>query len=283
MRDASRSMSIKRYVAEVYPKDEGEIEEGLRRTAEWLGKLPNGGGSGTEGGSPERHEAVEIQVRSEPVGGDATEPFEPMSVRRYNAEVYPHDDNQAFLRLNTMSGRLHDLIERIDTNTFVRSFHDHDYAPIEASGGRLRAPIDGELIPLSQVPDEAFASGACGVGVGIRPRGNMLVAPCGCRVTAQLPSKNAIGLVTAEGVELLISIGRCAQDYRGTAFRQLAWQNDTVVQGAGLIAWDQLALSREGYDDTVSFIITNPQEFAGIQVVESGRVTSGQAMITVEM
>lgn len=274
-----RPMSIKRYVAEVYPKSTAEVEDGIRASAAWLGKLPNGGGSAARDARPERR-PMEVEVRAEPLAAD---PSEPMSIRRYIAEVLPKDDNQAFLRLNTMGGRLHDLIERIDTNTFLRSFHDHDYTPIEPSGGSLLAPIDGDLIPLSQVPDEAFASGACGVGAGIKPRGNMLVAPCGCRITAQIPTRNAVGLVTAEGVELLISVGSSAQDYRGGAFRQLAWQNDTVVGGAPLIAWDQLALSREGYDDTVSFIITNPQEFAGIRVVEGGRVVAGQTMITVEM
>lgn len=279
MSDTSQPMSIKRYVAEVYPKDEDEIEDGLRKSAEWLGKLPRGGRSRSKK-DDKRPKAVEVQVRGEAVGQGSSEP---MSIKRYNAEVYPLDHNQAFLRLNTMSGRLHDLIERIDVNTFVRSFHDHDYAPIEASGGSLLAPIDGDLIPLSDVPDEAFASGACGVGVGIHPRGNLLVAPCGCRITAQIPSKNAIGLVAAEGMEILISVGPCAQDYRGSAFRQLAWQNDTLAQGAPLIAWDELSLSREGYDPTVSFIITNPQEFKGIQVVEGGRAVAGQPMITVEL
>lgn len=207
----------------------------------------------------------------------------PMSIKRYTAEVLPKDDNQAFLRLNTMSDRLRDLIERIDANTFTRSFHDHEYAPIEPSGGDLLAPVDGDLIPLSEVQDEAFASGACGIGVGIRPRGNLLVAPCGCRITAQIPSKNAIGLVTAEGVEVLICVGSSAQEYRGSAFRQLAWQNDTVAQGAALLAWDELALSREGYDPTVSFIITNPQEFKGVRVSEGGRAAAGQVIITVEL
>lgn len=282
MADADRPMSIKRYVAEVYPKDADQIEDGLRQSAEWLGALPNRGGSlvRDEEGKVGR---MQVEVRSQPVSAVGTPTDEPMSIRRYNAEVYPANSNTSFLRLNTMGERLRGLIARIDTNTFERSFRDHDYAPIEPSGGVLRAPVEGDLIPLSEVPDGAFASGACGVGVGIRPHGNLLVAPCGCRVTAQLPSRNAVGLVTAEGIELLISVGACAQDYRGWAFRQLAWQNDTVVAGAPLMAWNELELSREGYDTTVSFIITNPQEFAGLQVVEGGRVATGQAMVTVEL
>lgn len=278
----SRPMDIRRYVAEVYPKDEAEIEDGIRRSAEWLGTLPNRGGSvvpDNEKGS----RRVQVEVRSETVDGGDAAASEPMSIRRYNAEVYPANSNASFLRLNTMGERLRGLIARIDANTYERSFHDHDYAPIEPSGGTLGAPVEGDLIPLAEVPDEAFASGACGVGVGVRPRGNLLVAPCGCRVTAQLPSRNAIGLVTAEGIELLISVGACAQDYRGRAFRQLAWQNDTVAAGAPLIAWNPLELSCERYDATVSCIVTNPQEFRGIRVAEGGRIAAGEPMVTVEL
>lgn len=279
MADAGRPMSIKRYVAEVYPKDDREIEDGIRKSVAWLGTLPRRGGSDVPE-PPRTPTTLEVEVRSEPVGATTEAP---MSIRRYNAEVYPPDSGTSFLRLNTMSDRLRGLIARIDVNTYERSFNDHDYAPIEPSGGILRSPIDGDLIPLSEVPDESFASGACGVGVGIRPRGNLLVAPCGCRITAQIPSRNAIGLVTAEGVELLVSVGSSAQDYRGHAFRQLAWQNDTVAAGAPLIAWNELEIARDGYDTTISLIVINPQEFGGIQVPEDGRVASSQPLFTVEL
>lgn len=278
MPEPSQPMSIKRYVAEVYPKDEREIEDGIRTSVAWLG-APSRGDT-VQAGTTSSPRAVRVEVRSSP---DDARADEPMSIRRYNAEVYPPDSDTSFLRLNTMSERLHGLIARIDANTFERSFHDHDYAPIEPSGGILRAPVDGDLMPLSEVPDEPFSSGACGVGVGIHPRGNLLVAPCGCRITAQIPSKNAIGLVTAEGIELLVSIGSSAQDYRGSAFRQLAWQNDTVTAGAPLIAWNELAIARDGYEPTISFIVINPQEFRGIRVLERGRVTPGQPLLTVEL
>ena len=201
----------------------------------------------------------------------------PMSSKRYLAHVYPKTRNQEYLQLHTMAGRIRDLLARIDTNAHDRSFDDHDYVDIATSAevaGKVFAPVDGVAQPVTS------ANGV--VSVRIRPRAGLVVAPCNARVTAQIPSKNAIGLLTAEGAELVITVGDTAHTYCGNAFRQLVWQNDTIAAGAPMIAWDRSKLAAQGYDDTVTVTLTNPGEFHGGTLCQPGRTTTDDLLLQVK-
>ncbi len=201
----------------------------------------------------------------------------PMSTKRYLAHVYPKSQNQEYLQLHTMAGRVRDLLARIDANAHDRSFDDHDYVDIATSSelaGKVFSPIDGTAQPV------AGCDGV--VSVRIRPRSGLLVAPCNARVTAQIPSKNAIGLLTAEGAELVITVGDAAHNYVGNAFRQLVWQNDTIAAGAPMIAWDRGKLAAERYDDAVTVTLTNPEEFHGVRLCEAGRTSAGDLLMQVK-
>lgn len=199
----------------------------------------------------------------------------PMSAQRYLEHVYPKSRNQQFLQLHAMAERVRDLVARNDFNAYKRSIDDHDYVDIATSAelaGKVFCPIDGVAWAVPGADPRA-------ISIAITPRSGLLIAPCNSRVTGQIPSKNMIGLLTAEGGELLITVGKAPHLYRGSAFRQLVWQNDTIAGGTPMIAWDRSKLQREGYDDTVIVTLTNPQEFMGVRPCAAGRMSRGDLLM----
>ena len=182
-----------------------------------------------------------------------------------------------------MRDKTHDLVARIDAHQKDRSFHDHDYVdllvPLEERG-RLYAPVAGEVLPLSRAESAAFASGQSGRGVVIVPSGNTLYAPAACRVTAQLPSCNAVGLLTQDGMELLLIAGAGAERYHGRGLRPHVWQNDSAYRGTPLISWDPLLVSRKEVGQ-VLLVITNSADMSRIDLVESGSVQVGDQIASI--
>ena len=81
-------------------------------------------------------------------------------------------------------------------------------------------PIDGKIIPLTEVPDQVFAQGMMGQGFAIAPTGNTVYSPIDGKILSIFPTKHAIGLVTDTGVEILIHVGVDTVKLKGQGFEQ---------------------------------------------------------------
>ena len=140
---------------------------------------------------------------------------------------------------------------------------------------RLTSPVEGELIPLSEVKDAVFASGAMGRGAAVRNPMGEVRAPFDGEITVFFETKHAIGLKSTDGVELLIHVGMDTVKLNGEHFEAHAAQGDKVKKGQLLLSFDPAAILEAGYDTTTPVVVTNAAEFADITVeLGGGSVTS---------
>lgn len=130
------------------------------------------------------------------------------------------------------------------------------------------APVTGNVIPVNQVKDEAFASEAMGKGVGIEPENGKVYAPFDGNVDAVFPTGHLVGLSDGNGAEVLIHIGVDTVKLEGKGFKTYVSQGDKVKKGDLLVEFDVELLKKEGYDATVMFITTDTSK--DVQVL-SGR------------
>ncbi|PWZ78700.1 PTS glucose transporter subunit IICBA [Staphylococcus pseudintermedius] len=142
------------------------------------------------------------------------------------------------------------------------------------------APCDGEVIPLSEVPDQVFSGGMMGDGVGFIPRQSEIVAPFHGKVKALFPTKHAIGIESTDGVELLIHIGIDTVKLNGEGFESFVKVGDEVAEGQLLMKVDLEYLQQHAPSIVTPMIVTNLGE-RQIEVEDVKKVEKGQRVFTV--
>ncbi|WP_455442302.1 PTS system trehalose-specific EIIBC component [Streptococcus parasanguinis] len=126
---------------------------------------------------------------------------------------------------------------------------------------QLVSPLAGQVKPLSQATDPVFSSGVMGQGVVIEPSQGELVSPVNGTVTVLFPTKHAVGIVSEEGVELLMHIGMDTVSLDGKGFEAHVTQGDKVVVGQQLISFDMEVIKEAGLVTETPVIITNQDDF----------------------
>lgn len=124
----------------------------------------------------------------------------------------------------------------------------------------LSAPVTGNVIPVNQVKDEAFASEAMGKGVGIQPENGKVYAPFDGSIDAVFPTGHLVGMSDVNGTQILIHIGIDTVKLEGRGFELKVAQGDKVKKGDLLVEFDKKLLEKEGYDSTVMFIVSDPTQ-----------------------
>ncbi|HAR6521649.1 TPA: PTS transporter subunit EIIC [Staphylococcus pseudintermedius] len=142
------------------------------------------------------------------------------------------------------------------------------------------APCDGEVIPLSEVPDQVFSGGMMGDGVGFIPRQSEIVAPFHGKVKALFPTKHAMGIESTDGVELLIHIGIDTVKLNGEGFESFVKVGDEVAEGQLLMKVDLEYLQQHAPSIVTPMIVTNLGE-RQIEVEDVKEVEKGQRVFTV--
>jgi len=153
-------------------------------------------------------------------------------------------------------------------------------APAAANDVPVVSPLDGTVVPLSDVPDAAFADGSLGQGVAIRPRSGAVYAPFDGTVVAAFPTGHAFGLRHVDGAELLIHIGIDTVKLGGQHFSTKVTAGQQVTAGDLLVEFDGDAIERAGYDLTTPVIITNPDLYPAIDAAASGPIAHGDPLFT---
>lgn len=142
---------------------------------------------------------------------------------------------------------------------------------------RLTSPVAGELIPLSAVKDMVFSTGAMGRGAAVRNPQGKVVAPFDGEITVFFETKHAIGLKSADGIEVLIHVGMDTVKLNGAHFTAQAAQGDKVKKGQVLLTFDPAAIRAAGYDTTTPVVVTNAAEFGDITVEYGGQSITSKA------
>lgn len=143
----------------------------------------------------------------------------------------------------------------------------------------LSACLNGTVVPLAEVKDEAFASGALGDGIAIEPTDGELVAPADGEISSTFETHHAVGMTTTDGAELLMHIGIDTVKLGGKHFTYLVNEGDKVKKGQPLIRFELEAIKAEGYPVTTPLIVCNTDDYAAVAAKASGAVKQGDALL----
>ena len=143
----------------------------------------------------------------------------------------------------------------------------------------LSACLNGTVVPLADVKDEAFASGVLGDGIAIEPTDGELVAPADGEISSTFETHHAVGMTTADGAELLMHIGIDTVKLGGKHFTYLVNEGDKVKKGQPLIRFELEAIKAEGYPVSTPLIVCNTDDFAAVAAKASGTVKQGDALL----
>lgn len=166
---------------------------------------------------------------------------------------------------------------------FERKADGDDAGPApEVPANTVGAPAEGTVIPLEEIPDETFASGVLGTGVGIQPVKGIVTAPFSGTVTQVAETGHALGLVSADGLELLIHMGVDTVEMQGKGFTPKVKEGDSIRTGQVLLAFDKQAIAAAGHPDVVVVMLTNADSYGRVACAPAGAVAPGAQIIHVE-
>lgn len=144
----------------------------------------------------------------------------------------------------------------------------------------IASPLTGRAMPLSEAPDEVFASGAMGKGIAIEPTEGVVKAPANATVVTIFPTGHAIGLVTENGAEILIHVGLDTVNLDGRGFEKLVASGDKVEAGQELVRFDIDLIKAAGYQTVTPIIVTNSPDYADILVTAETNIQQGDYLFT---
>ncbi|MEQ7019153.1 glucose PTS transporter subunit IIA [Enterococcus avium] len=133
-------------------------------------------------------------------------------------------------------------------------------AQAKKTNGKVYSPIEGEIIPISEVDDQGFASKMMGEGFAVLPSDGTIKAPISGIVKMIAPTKHAIGIVADDGMELLLHLGIDTVDLNGEPFTLTIKEGETLQQGQVIGTIDLNQIEVKGKDATVMVIITDSKE-----------------------
>ena len=179
-------------------------------------------------------------------------------------------------KVAVIKAKLEDYLESAPQNPVVAP------SPAAAPAAKdtvLSACLNGTVVPLADVKDEAFASGVLGNGIAIEPADGELVAPADGEISSTFETHHAVGMTTADGAELLMHIGIDTVKLGGKHFTYLVNEGDKVKKGQPLIRFELEAIKAEGYPVTTPVIVCNTDDYAAVEAKASGTVKQGDALL----
>jgi len=147
-------------------------------------------------------------------------------------------------------------------------------ATSERADEKLRSPIVGEVVALSEVNDPVFSSGVMGQGIAVEPSKGVVYAPADAEIAIAFPTGHAYGLKTDNGAEILIHVGIDTVSLNGEGFEAKVSQGDRVRAGDIIGTFDSEVIAANGLDDTTMVIITNTMDYAEVTPIATGSVTN---------
>lgn len=145
---------------------------------------------------------------------------------------------------------------------------------------QVLAPVNGRVIPLSEVKDEAFAGGVLGSGAAIIPENGNICAPCSGTISAMYPTGHAVGIQSGAGAEILIHIGMDTVSMNGDGFEIKVKEGQAVRAGDLLVCADLEKIQAAGLDITTPVIVTNTEDYLEIRQEASGTVRRGDTLLS---
>ena len=135
---------------------------------------------------------------------------------------------------------------------------------VRCTAGELLQPCKGKVIAREEIPDDTFAMGILGDGIGVVPEDGVVLAPFDGTVTSVFDTKHAITL-EKNGMEVLIHIGVNTVNMQGEGFTAFVEEGAEVKAGQRLLGFDRDAIAKAGYNDTVVMLLTNSDDLEGVE------------------
>ncbi|AEB07540.1 PTS system IIA component, Glc family [Coriobacterium glomerans PW2] len=145
----------------------------------------------------------------------------------------------------------------------------------------LYAPVSGRVATMAEVPDPVFSGEVLGAGCAVWPDGDVIYAPASGKVSVTMG--HAVGLITDDGIELLVHIGVDTVNLQGKGFTGFVKQGDAVSAGQALIRFDSDVIKEAGYEDCVVLAVSNTAEFADVAMIAQAgsTVSAGDAVVKI--
>ena len=155
-----------------------------------------------------------------------------------------------------------------------------DIPSIECKPGTVYAPVSGTVIPSEEIPDETFAAGVLGRGVGINPDTGIVVAPFDGEISSVTDTHHAVGVTSPDGIELLIHVGVDTVAMNGDGFECLVQEGQQVKAGDKLILFDREKIAAANHPDCVVVLVTNADDYENL-AIQTGSCKMLSSVITV--
>ena len=146
----------------------------------------------------------------------------------------------------------------------------------------IKSPISGKVIELEKVDDPVFSSGAMGKGIAIEPMDNKVYAPFNGTIEFIAETKHAIGLLSEDGVEVLIHVGMDTVKMQGRGFNVKTSVNSKIKAGDLLLEFDRNAIEKEGYSLITPVVITNADNYEDKALCINEEVKNGRTIINLK-
>lgn len=147
----------------------------------------------------------------------------------------------------------------------------------------VRAPVSGKLVALSETKDPVFSTGAMGQGFAIEPSDDAIVSPFDGKITVIAETKHAIGMTTAEGLEVLLHLGIDTVELGGKPFEVFAKVGDKVKKGQKLASMNRKDIQDKGLLTTVMVVVTNSNDKIETLEIEGKSCAVGDVIGTLKL
>lgn len=145
----------------------------------------------------------------------------------------------------------------------------------------IYAPLTGNVIALEQIPDDTFASGVLGNGVGIEPEIGEVVAPFDGTIATLTDTKHAIGLMGPNEMEMLIHVGIDTVNMKGEGFEVYVSEGDEVKAGQRLMTFSIDKIKESGYSTTTAVLLNNSDDYEEFKVIKTGAIEKSEPVMTI--
>ena len=147
----------------------------------------------------------------------------------------------------------------------------------------VHSVADGEVINIEDVKDPVFSQKMMGDGFAVEPENGHIVSPVAGKVTSVFPTKHALGLVTDNGLEVLVHIGLDTVSLEGKPFEVKVTEGQTVAAGDLLVEADLDAIRAAGRETSTIVVFTNADAIKSVKVEHTGKLAANAPVATVEL
>lgn len=146
----------------------------------------------------------------------------------------------------------------------------------------IYCPLKGEGIELEKVNDPTFAQGLLGQGFAVNPKEGKVLAPFDGKIVTLFPTKHAVGIVSNDGLEVLIHIGLNTVELDGKYYETHVKEGDVVSIGQTLVTFNIDKINKAGYETTTPVLVTNSDDYEKVSVIKTGDVDFMDKVIKAE-